>query len=217
MMDTIFHDHPSVLVLSPHTDDAELGCGGTIARLLKSGAEVSVAAFSLAEESLPPGSTADRLHREFLGSMRTLGIKAEMTHVYNYPVRRLSEHRQDLLEDLVKLKRKLQPDVVFATSSADLHQDHQMLYSEAVRAFKDITLWGYELPWNSIRFSPEAFVILNQDHLDLKWRALQAYESQAELRRPYFCKEFIEGLAKVRGVQVRAQYAEAFEVVRVRW
>jgi len=217
MMDTIFHDHPSVLVLSPHTDDAELGCGGTIARLLGSGAEVSVAAFSLAEESLPPGSTADRLHREFLGSMRTLGIKAEMTHVYNYPVRRLSEHRQDLLEELVKLKRKLQPDVVFTTSSTDLHQDHQVLYSETMRAFRDITLWGYELPWNSIEFSAEAFAILNQGHLDLKWRALQAYESQAELRRPYFCKEFIEGLARVRGVQVRTQFAEAFEVVRVRW
>ena len=48
-------------------------------------------------------------------------------------------------------------------------------------------------------------------------KALQAYESQIELQRSYFCPEFVYGLARVRGTQVRAPYAEAFEVVRVKW
>lgn len=217
MMQNILNGTQRVLVLAPHTDDAELGCGGTIARLVASGAQVSVAAFSVAEESLPPGSTPDRLHTEFLSAMRILGVDVERTFVYDYPVRRFSDHRQELLEELVQLKRRIQPEVVFVTASTDVHQDHQVLHSESVRAFKDITVWGYELPWNCISFSAQAFVVLNEQHIDLKWAALQAYKSQIELLRPYFCKDFIHGLARVRGVQVRAQYAEVFEVVRVKW
>jgi LmbE family N-acetylglucosaminyl deacetylase len=149
--------------------------------------------------------------------MGILGVDLQRTFVHDYPVRRFSDHRQELLEELVELKRQLQPEVVLVTASADIHQDHQVLHKETVRAFKDITLWGYELPWNSVNFCAQAFVILNQEHIDLKWAALQAYESQMELGRPYFNKEFIQGLARVRGVQVRTQYAEVFEVVRVKW
>jgi len=217
MMTNLLNGRPHVLILAPHTDDAELGCGGSMARLVASGAEVSIAAFSLAEDSLPAGSPPDRLHGEFLNAMQVLGVEPQRTFVYNYPVRRFSDHRQELLEQLVDLRRRLQPEVVFVTASTDIHQDHRVVHREAVRTFKDITLWGYELPWNSLRFSAQAFVVLNQEHIDLKWMALQAYESQRELQRPYFCKDFIQGLARVRGVQVRAEYAEVFEVVRVKW
>jgi LmbE family N-acetylglucosaminyl deacetylase len=149
--------------------------------------------------------------------MQTLGVDVGRTYVRDYPVRKFSHRRQELLDELVQLRQKIKPDVVFVTSSTDVHQDHQVLHNEALRTFKDNTLWGYELPWNSLRFTPQAFVTLEWGHLDRKWAALQAYKSQIELRRPYFSKEFIQGLAIVRGMQVRAQYAEAFEVVRVKW
>jgi LmbE family N-acetylglucosaminyl deacetylase len=194
-----------------------LGCGGTIARLVSAGAEVAVAAFSLAKESLPPGSAPDRLHGEFLCAMQTLGVDVQRTFVRDYPVRRFSIQRQELLDELVELRRKLRPDIVFVTSSTDVHQDHQVLHNEALRTFKDNTLWGYELPWNSVRFTPQAFVLLAQEHLERKCAALNAYKSQFELQRPYFSKEFIQSLARVRGMQVRSEYAEAFEVVRVTW
>src|SRR5215471_12516242 len=216
-MQKLFEGASRVLVLAPHTDDAELGCGGTIARLLEGGAEVSVAAFSTAEESLPAGSAPCRLRCEFTRAMGLLGVKPEGTLVYEYPVRRLSYHRQEVLEELVKLKRQLQPEVVFVTASTDVHQDHQVLHAEAVRAFKDLTLWGYELPWNHISFSAQAFVVLDERHVESKWKALEAYESQLELERAYFSRDFIFGLAKIRGTQVREAYAEAFEVMRVKW
>ena len=62
------------LVLAPHTDDAELGCGGTIARFLEEGVELRVAAFSTAEDSLPPGMPRTQLRDEFIESMGTFGI-----------------------------------------------------------------------------------------------------------------------------------------------
>jgi N-acetylglucosamine malate deacetylase 1 len=206
-----------VLVLAPHTDDAELGCGGTIARLLREGGDVFVAAFSTAEGSLPPGAAPTRLRDEFLSSMQVLGIPPDKTFVFGYPVRRLSYYRQELLEELVKLRNQVNPSMVFLPSASDLHQDHQVLNAEGLRCFKDMTVWGYELPWNNIGFPAQAFITLEPCDLQAKWEALQAYKSQFELGRPYFSREFIEGLARVRGVQVKAPYAEAFEVMRIKW
>lgn len=205
-----------VLVISPHTDDAELGCGGTIARMIEEHVDVHVAVFSTAEESLPPDSHPGTLKREFLEAMPQLGVPTSNLVVFEYPVRRLSYHRQEVLEELVKLRRTLVPDLVLLPSGSDVHQDHQVVYAEGMRAFRDASILGYELPWNHVTFSAQAFVVLERRHLDLKWKALQAYGSQLELRRPYFCKEFIDSLARVRGTQVRAEYAEAYEVVRVR-
>jgi N-acetylglucosamine malate deacetylase 1 len=206
-----------VLVLAPHTDDAELGCGGSIVRLLENNRDVFIAAFSTAEESLPPDAPPSTLRDEFFAAARLAGIPENHVFVYGYAVRRLSYFRQDVLEELVRLRRQLNPDMVLLPSGRDLHQDHQVVYAEGLRAFKDITVWGYELPWNHITFSAQAFVTLERRHLEAKWRILKAYRSQlVDLNRPYFSWEFIESLARIRGTQVKADYAEAFEVVRIR-
>lgn len=205
-----------ILVAAPHTDDAELGCGGTIARFVEEGCEVFIAAFSTAEESVPQGSPRDTLKREFLDAVPVLGVALDNVAVYDYPVRRLSYHRQEVLEELVKLRREIHPDLVLIPSGNDVHQDHQVVHAEGLRAFKDLSLLGYELPWNHVTFSAQAFMLLEHRHIQRKWAALQAYHSQLELRRPYFSEEFITGLAKVRGVQVKAEFAEAFEVLRVK-
>ena len=203
-----------LLVLAPHTDDAELGCGGTIARLLDEGTQVFVATFSTAEGSLPPGSAANRLEVEFMEAMGRLGIPDSQLRVYHYPVRRLSSYRQEVLEEVVQLGKDFQPDAVFLPSGSDLHQDHQVVSMEGLRAFKHLTVLGYELPWNHIQFTASAFFTLERSHLDAKWDALKCYTSQIELGRPYFTQEFIESLARVRGTQVKVAFAEAFEIIR---
>lgn len=210
-------DLSRVLVLAPHTDDAELGCGGTMARMLEDGVDLWVAAFSTARASLPPGADPDTLKVEFEEAMSILGIPDDRVLVYDYVVRELSYSRQEVLEELVKLRAELDPEMVLIPSGSDLHQDHQVLHNEGLRAFKEITLWGYELPWNHITFPAQAFVTLEEHHLEAKWEALQAYRSQLEKGRRYFEREFITGLARVRGVQVKSRYAEAFEVMRTKW
>ncbi len=211
------HHANRLLVLAPHTDDAELGCGGAIARFLEAGTEVYVVAFSTADESLPPDVPPSTLADEFSQAMEILGISKHNTIIHRYPVRRLSYYRQEVLEAIVQLRRKIQPDLIFLPASSDLHQDHQVVHLEGLRAFKDCTVLGYELPWNHLTFDTQAFVRLEERHLKAKWNALQAYKSQFNLGRPYFSWEFIEGLARVRGVQVRAEYAEAFQVMRLNW
>lgn len=149
--------------------------------------------------------------------MKLLDISEERQRIFDFPVRRFCNHRQEILEQMIALRREFDPEIVFVPTGSDLHQDHQIIHEEGVRAFKDRAVWGYELPWNQIEFKAQAFVTLARRHLAAKWRALQSYQSQIELGRPYFTREFIEGLARVRGVQVNAEFAEAFEVIRFRW
>lgn len=205
-----------VLALAPHTDDVELGCGGTLARLLEEGASVTVAAFSICRESIPAHLPPTIAGDEFAEAMRRLGVPAQNALVYDYPVRRFTDHRQDLLEDLVKLRSRIRPDLVLLPSAHDVHQDHQVVAAEGLRAFKETSVWGYELPWNQTAFTAQAYVTLEPRHLAAKWQALTAYQTQIGLGRPYFRQDFVEGLARVRGVQVKAEFAEAFEVARFR-
>lgn len=207
----------NILVLAPHTDDAELGCGGTIARLLEEGKKVSIAVFSTAEESLPEGAAPGTLKLEFLNSMKVLGIKQDNLYIYNFPVRRFSYNRQEILEEIVVLRKNLSPDMVFVPSSNDLHQDHKVIHEESLRAFKNISILGYELPWNNINFSAQALISLKRNHINKKWQALQEYKTQFKKGREYFSKEFFEGLARVHGTQIKCEYAEAFEVIRLKW
>lgn len=204
-----------ILVLAPHTDDAELGAGASIAKWVEEGIEVHVAVFSTAEDSLPEGSKPLRLAEEFHSSLDALGIPREQRTVYGYPVRKLNYHRQEVLEHMVQLGRDINPDWVLVPSGADLHQDHATIHDEALRAFKHKTLLGYELSWNHITFSASAFIPVEKRHLDKKWEALTHYESQLELNRPYFTAEYHESLARVRGLQVKSEWAEAFELIRI--
>ena len=97
-------------------------------------------------------------------------------------------------------------------SSYDIHQDHQVVHMEAVRAFKDISILGYELPWNNMKGQYNYFVELSEIHLENKTRAIESYKSQSE--RHYIKHKTFKNLAKLRGAQIKRQYAEAFEVIR---
>ena len=204
-------------MLAPHTDDVEMGCGGTMARFLEEGREIYIAVFSAAEKSVPKGFPKTALRDEFHRAMSLLGIKNDRLSVFNYEVRTLSYHRQEVLDELISLRRSINPDMVFLPSGEDLHQDHQTVFNEGLRAFKEITLWGYELPWNTITFPTRGFVTLEERHIRKKWQVLQAYKTQFAMKRPYFTQDFVKGLAKVRGIQVKAKYAEAFDTIRTKW
>ena len=201
-----------VLVLAPHTDDGELGCGGTISRMVEEGREVYYAAFSTAAESVPPPFPPDILEKEVREGTKVLGIPAANLLVYKYKVRHLPHMRQEILEELVRMKREIDPATVFLPSAQDLHQDHQTVHIEGLRAFKTVTVLGYELPWNNLSFDYRHFCVLTRAHVQTKIAALRCYQSQQH--RPYTQEEFIWSWARTRGGQIMVEYAEAFDVLR---
>ena len=201
-----------ILVLAPHTDDGEFGCGGSISRLIKENKTIYYAAFSTAEESVPDPWPKDILKTEVKEATKRLGIPQENILIYNFKVRELSYHRQEVLEEMVKLNKDICPDLVFLPSSNDVHQDHSTVSIEGVRAFKNTSILGYEIPWNNIAFQTHSFVILSEEDIKTKLYALDAYNSQKG--KSYANQEFIRSLARTRGVQIGSRYAEAFEVIR---
>tara|TARA_B100001057_G_C22773100_1_gene920436 strand:+ start:539 stop:1174 length:636 start_codon:yes stop_codon:yes gene_type:complete len=205
-------DFKNVFVLAPHTDDGELGAGGTISKLIDQGANVYYFAFSTAEESVPDGFPKDILKTEVLEATNLLGIPEENVIIYNYEVRKLNFARQAILEDLIKHRRELFPDLVLMPSLNDIHQDHATIAHEGLRAFKNTTILGYELIWNNLTFQTTCFFKLEERHIYQKANALSAYKSQES--RDYMSEEFIFSLAKARGVQIGSSYAESFEVIR---
>lgn len=204
--------YKNILVLAPHTDDGELGVGGTISRFIREGATVTYVAFSTAEESVPEGYPKDVLKVEVRNATLKLGIKEENLIIFNYPVRKLNFYRQEVLEQLITLRNENNFDLLFIPSANDIHQDHSTVTTEAIRAFKTITILGYELIWNNLSFNTTCFIELEEHDILNKAHALKEYKSQN--KRDYMSEEFIFSLASVRGVQVGKKYAEVFEVIR---
>jgi LmbE family N-acetylglucosaminyl deacetylase len=203
-----------ILVLSPHTDDGELGAGGTITRLLDEGKEVHYFVFSLCEDSVPKGLPKDILKTECLSSLKVLGVLPKNMHVLNYQVRKFPEHRQEILENLIEFKNRDVPDLVLIPSSHDVHQDHATIYWEALRAFKrESSIWGYEHPWNNLTFTTDIFIQLNEEHVEAKLKALKEYRSQQN--HVYMEEKNIRSLVITRGAQINKPYAEAFEQIRL--
>jgi LmbE family N-acetylglucosaminyl deacetylase len=199
-----------ILIISPHTDDGELGCGGSIARFIEEGYNVEYVALSSCEKSLPAGCPSDMLKHEVKKATGVLGITD--LFLYDFEVREFPKYRQSILDTLIRVRNDLQPDTIFTPSSYDTHQDHKTTREETLRAFKNCTILGYEQPWNNITFNTLAFVSLKKHHIDKKIAALACYETQKD--RAYLNPDFIQGLALTRGTQIEEKYAEAFEVIK---
>ena len=202
-----------VLVLAPHTDDGEFGCGGTMARLVEAGIEVHYVAFSIATRSLPEGFAPDTLAREVREATAELGVpEAQLTRA-----RLRRAHVPRAAPGHPRAARRavggVAPDAVFQPSHHDVHQDHQTIAQEGLRAFKRTTVLGYEIPWNNFDFSYGAYVALEQRHIERKVAALERYASQQHRR--YANPEYVWNLARVHGINVNREYAECFQVYRI--
>lgn len=190
-----------VLLLAPHTDDGEFGCGATLNRLSEEGSEVYYIAFSA---PLP------ELEAEVTKAIKVLGLTD--IRIEHFPVRQFHTVRQKILDYMIALNEQIQPDLVLVPSPHDQHQDHMAISQESFRAFRTVSILAYELPWNYLTFDTKLFFKVSEDNMAKKMQALECYNSQAG--RHYLKESFINGLASVRGVQIKSEFAECFEVIR---
>ena len=193
------------LVLSPHTDDAELGCGGTIAKLVERGWLVHILCFSAVAERYP--GLVDE-------AARSSGILGTTHEILDFYTRHFPRDRQEILQSLCDHSRQNQYELIFTPATTDIHQDHGVVTAEALRAFRDCTLLGYELPWNNLEIKLNCFVSLDERHVRKKIEALECYASQKH--NPYFDAEFFRSVMRMRGIRLAATYAEGFETLKVR-
>ena len=93
--------------------------------------------------------------------------------MHDFEVRTFPEVRQEILELLIEAQRDFAPEAVLMPTIGDIHQDHHTIAAEGLRAFKRTTILGYEIPWNQFSFAKQAYVVLEERHLEAKVRALE--------------------------------------------
>ena len=150
---------------------------------------------------------------EFWESNKGFNIPKENYSFRFFNPRDLFEKRLEILQLMYDLNKLIMPDLVFIPNSQDVHQSHQAVHQEGVRVFKNSTMLGYELPWNSIKMNMDVFITIDKKDVAMKQEAINAFKSQ--FSRAFFENDILSSLALVRGKQINRQYAECFELIRM--
>lgn len=206
-----------ILAVGAHPDDIELGCGATLALFKKKGHEVYLLILTKGEASGDPSLR----EKECEQSATTIG--ADKLFFGNLQDTKITDGVETIME-IERFINQINPDIIFAHSYKDGHQDHRnagMASLSAARNSKKVLL--YESPAALREFCPQLFVDVTST-FDIKLKALEAFGSQVskvyfkgnnfnhEGRKVPYVSNAAEGLARFRGFQAGVQLAEAFEV-----
>jgi len=196
-----------VLALGAHSDDVEIGAGGTLARIA---AEIpDVRARIVVLTSTPERASEARA----AGAALMAPVKVELD-VHKLSDGRLPAHWDEVRDIFEEVARTTSPDIIFAPSPNDAHQDHRLVGSMVRTVFRDHLILQYEIPkWDgdlgSVR--PTHYVPLTAEGMRRKTELLRTF-FPSQLGRDWFVDETFFGLARLRGMECRAHYAEAFSV-----
>jgi LmbE family N-acetylglucosaminyl deacetylase len=190
-----------VLCLGAHPDDIEIGCGGTLLRLVASH-DVEVTNVVLTGSSDRAQEAAEAAH---------LFAEAEVV-MFDLPDGRLPAHWGDVKAALEEVARRPAPDLVLAPNRDDAHQDHRLLAQLVTTVWRDALVLSYEVPkWDGDFLSPTHYVPLSAEVAHRKVQLLnKAYPSQHS--RDWWDDDLFLGVMRLRGMECRARYAEAFTV-----
>ena len=221
-----------ILVVAAHPDDEVLGCGGTIARLVKEGHEISVGTLGEGVTSRYDGQyTESQSEKETLHD--NCRKAAGLLNVKNLFLHNLPDNRFDTvpLLDIIKIVEKLigqiKPAVICTHSPGDLNIDHVLTHRAVITAARPISscpvkdIYAFEVVSSSEWafqqfepvFKPNVFVDISET-IDKKIKAMQMYESEARVFPHPRSPEALKFAARRWGSAVGCEYAEAFELIR---
>jgi len=193
----------SVLAIGAHSDDIEIGAGGTILTWIASGARVEID-WCVASA---PGERADEA-RASAGDFLAGAARSNM-HLSNFRDGYMPTERS-AVKDWVESLKGLKPDVILTHQRNDAHQDHRLINELTWNAFRDHLILEYEIPkWDGDLGQPNTYVELSEQVLARKIELLMKHFG-SQRSKAWFDDETFRGLARLRGVECRARYAEAF-------
>jgi LmbE family N-acetylglucosaminyl deacetylase len=199
-------DRPlSLLAVGAHPDDVEIGAGGLLLQL---------AARSLQARYVLLTGTAER-QAEARAAARAFLPGANLTlDLFQLPEGRLPAAWAQVKEILEEVARSCSPDVILAPSADDAHQDHRTIGEILPTVFRDQLYLAYEIPkWDGDLGRPSLYVPLSEQDVRQKVELLhKCYPSQHG--RDWWDDEVFLGLARLRGMECRARYAEAFSCTK---
>lgn len=198
-----------IAVLGAHCDDIAIGAGGTLLALCEANPGVRVDALVLTGG----GTAREAEERAALGAF-TAPAKLELT-VLDFPDGYLPAHWERVKRAVREFRARTEPGLLFAPVPTDAHQDHRTVAEIVPTEFRDHLTLGYEiLKWEGDLGLPAVYQPLPVELANRKADLLVAhYPSQHG--RDWYDRETFLGLARVRGVQCHARYAEAFHTNKI--
>jgi LmbE family N-acetylglucosaminyl deacetylase len=193
----------SVLALGAHPDDIEIAAGGTLLSLAERHPRLHV------RYVLMTGTQERQLEARAAARAFAPGAELEV-ELHDLPDGRLPAVWGQVKEILAVLARSVRPDVILAPSPGDAHQDHRTVGELVPTAFRDQLYLGYEVPkWDGDLARPNMYFPLSDEIARRKVELLdKSYPSQRG--RDWWDEETFLALARLRGMECRARYAEAF-------
>ncbi|HCR70165.1 MAG TPA: hypothetical protein DIW23_01875 [Anaerolineae bacterium] len=197
-----------VLFLGAHPDDIEIGCGALIHNIVK---KTEILCVTLSDNQKNPD--LKKVKNEHLQSMQVLGVPETQVMFGPFSTRVFPDSRQDILEYFLKLRKEFKPDLIFTHSKQDVHQDHNTMTDEALRAFRGITVLGFDVVRSSYGFFPHFLVEVSEEDVNKKIEALAQYETYKD--RYYFNQELTRSIMVRHGALAEVPFAEGFDILRI--
>jgi LmbE family N-acetylglucosaminyl deacetylase len=196
------------LALGAHPDDVEIGCGGTLLQLAARypGLSVTVVVFT--------GSAERHAESQVACDLFLAGCQVTL-HTFELPDGRLPARWGEVKQRLEDLAAGLELDVILAPSPYDAHQDHRLLAELVPTVWRRPLVLGYEIPkYDGDLGRPNVYVPMSEEIARTKVELLsKAYQSQID--RDWWDEATFLGLARLRGMECRSRYAEAFTANKV--
>jgi LmbE family N-acetylglucosaminyl deacetylase len=208
-----FLEKPSklrVLCLGSHPDDIEIGCGGTVLRLVERG-DVQFY-WSVLSGNAKRGKEAWEGANAFLEKVKLKEIDIQQFRESYFPF--VGGHIKDYFE---KLKEKFSPDLVLTHYRNDAHQDHRLVSDLTWNTFRDHFILEYEVPkYDGDLGTPNFYVHLNESLVQMKISLISSiFKTQKE--KHWFTEETFGSILRIRGVESNSpsKYAEAFHCRKI--
>ena len=197
-----------ILFLGAHPDDIEIGCGAFLHNIVH---KTDVLCVTLSDNQKNPD--LKNFKGEHLKSMKALGVPEENILFGPFSTRVFPDSRQDILEYFLKLRKDFLPDLIFTHSKQDVHQDHNTMTDEALRAFRGITVLGFDVVRSSYGFFPHFLVEVTEEDVNKKIEALAQYQTYQD--RYYFNSELTRSIMVRHGALAERPFAEGFDILRI--
>jgi len=197
-----------VLFIGAHPDDVELGAGALIHNI-RGQCEILCVTFSDNQKN----PMLQHVVEEHRASMAVLGVSPKDDLIESFETRKFPDMRQEVLEYLLKLRRDFNPEIIFCHSQNDLHQDHNVITQEALRAYRGLTVLGFDVVRSSYNFFPHFFVEVTEEDVDKKIEALLKYKTYQD--KYYFNSELLRATMVRHGALAEKPFAEGFDILRV--
>lgn len=197
-----------VLFLGAHPDDIEIGCGALINHIVQ---RTEILCVTLSDNQKNP--ELKKIKGEHFRSMKVLGVPEDKIAFGPFITRVFPDARQEILEYFLKLRKDFQPDLIFTHSKQDVHQDHNTMTNEALRAFRGITVLGFDVVRSSHGFFPHFLVEVTEENVNAKIKALAEYETYRD--RYYLNAELTRSIMVRHGALAERPFAEGFDILRI--